>query len=286
MIASAETQHQRQGEQQRRGRQGDVEPPLDQPRGAGQHRRIDPEQRHSLEVVDLDRGAEDLDQVGDEADLDLEVRAAPGDPRGGRRRRGPGAGSPGRRPPARRPSSSPDSGAPEEGDSVDRVDLQVRGAPGDPVEGLVVEVGRRPPRPSRGSRSGPGRTRGEASSSSPAGAPSVRSPTSSARSRGLHRVIALRAEALAKRIPTIAATRKAAAWASSYPVGPGDLRVRPEPQGPDQQRVKQPGHVVDGRVADPLRVAVIQPVDLEQGDPERQRDKAHREIEARPAAMG
>ncbi len=62
------------------------------------------------------------------------------------------------------------------------------------------------------------------------------------------------------------------------PGGGAVAEEQPEPERPDEKRVEDPGHVVDGRVADALRVAVVQPVELEQQDEHRERDEPPEEL--------
>ena len=58
---------------------------------------------------------------------------------------------------------------------------------------------------------------------------------------------------------------------------PGEqLEVDPEQQAADQERVEEPREVVERRVADPLDVAVVEAVELEQEQPDRERRRGRR----------
>ena len=85
---------------------GDVDRPLEQARGARQDRRVEPEHGDALDVVDLDRRAERVEELGQQADLDAAARGSGAAGRAARPRRSPRgrrrSARPRARPPARR----------------------------------------------------------------------------------------------------------------------------------------------------------------------------------------
>ena len=69
LIASAMTANRGAASSSTRQRADDVHGPLQEAGGAGEDRRVDAENGHALDVVDLDRGAQRIEQLGQDADL-------------------------------------------------------------------------------------------------------------------------------------------------------------------------------------------------------------------------